>query len=293
MDITLEELLEAGSHFGHQKRRWNPAMKGYIYGERDGVHIFDLAKTREGLLKACEYVENTVRSGGKVLFVGTKRQAADFVKSEAIRAGMPYITVRWMGGMFTNTSNLSKRIKKMVDMKAKREAGDYKKYTKKERLLIDREIEKLEKFFGGVVDLTGLPEAIFVIDTHKEDVAVREAVRTKVKVVGIVDTNANPGMVDYVIPANDDAVKSIELIVKAVADAALAGKTVSVSTEKDKPAKKEKKTKEESEEVATVAAEIVEEIEKKVEKKVEDVVAKEVLTETLAKAKKVAGKKAK
>jgi small subunit ribosomal protein S2 len=241
-EITLEELLEAGSHFGHQKRRWNPAMSRYIYGERDGVHIFDLAKTKDGLEKAYAFVRDLVANGGRILFVGTKRQAADFVKTEAIRAGMPYVSVRWMGGLLTNNQNLGKRIKKLADMKAKREAGEFAKYTKKERLLLDREIERLEKFFGGVAAMDGLPQAMFVVDTHKEDVAVREAKIVGIPVVGIVDTNSKPDLVDYVIPANDDAVKSIELITTAIADAAVEGKNKPPEAEAE-PEKAKKTTK--------------------------------------------------
>ena len=245
-DISLNDLLEAGCHFGHQKRRWNPAMTRFIYGERDGVHIFDLAKTKLGLEQACEFAKNTAASGGKILFVATKRQAADFVKNEAIRVGMPYITVRWMGGFLTNYGHLSKSMKKLADDKTKREAGDFKKYTKKERLLIDREIAKLEKFFSAVMDLPGMPAALFVVDTHREDVAVREGFRMGVPVIGIVDTNSDPTMVEHVIPANDDAVKSIELIVKTVADAIEEGKkqgeaVEAKATEKVKSKSKAKK----------------------------------------------------
>ncbi len=154
--ITLEELLEAGCHFGHMKRRWNPAMSKYIYGVRDGVHIFDLAKTKEGLEAACDFVKKVASEGGVILFVGTKRQAADMVKAEAIRVGMPYTSVRWMGGLLTNFSQLSKSIHKLADLKAKKEAGELNKYTKKERLLFDREIVSLGKFFGGVAALSRL-----------------------------------------------------------------------------------------------------------------------------------------
>ncbi len=223
-EITLKDLLEAGCHFGHQSRRWNPKMAPYIYGEKDKVHIFDLAKTKAGLDEACEVLKKIVAEGGKVLFVGTKRQAADFVKSEAIRAGMPYVTQTWMGGMMTNFGQLTKSVNKMKDLKAKRAAGELKKYTKHEQLLIDREIAKLEKFLGGVSDMDSLPQAMFVVDTHKEDVAVKEAVRAGIPVIGMVDTNGDPTVVDYVIPVNDDAVKSIELIVKAVADTILSTK---------------------------------------------------------------------
>jgi small subunit ribosomal protein S2 len=218
-DITLEELLEAGCHFGHQKRRWNPAMKKYIYGERDGVHIFDLAKTKVGLEKAGEFLAGVAKNDGEILLVGTKRQAAEFIKTEALRTNMPYVSVRWMGGLLTNYANLSQRIKKLADMKAKREAGEYKKFTKLEQLQLDREIQKLEKFFGGVAKMRGLPQAMFVVDVHKEEVAVKEAYKMGIPVVGIVDTNSDPKMVQYVIPANDDAVKSIELIIKAVGEA--------------------------------------------------------------------------
>jgi len=279
-EFSLEELLEAGCHFGHQKRRWNPKMGRYIYGERDGVHIFDLAKTKAGLESACEYVSNLVSGGGTILFVGTKRQAADFVKNEAIRAGMPYVSVRWMGGLLTNNSNLSKRIRKLADMKVKREAGEYKIYTKKERLLLDREIERLQKFFGGVSAMDGLPGAMFVVDTHKEDVAVREAVRVGIPVVGIVDSNSNPDMVNYVIPANDDAVKSIELIVTAVADAVADGKKRSLAAVKiqtEKPAAKTRKKKEEKPAETVVVPDAAEKIE---EKAVEKEVKKEIIAKT-------------
>ncbi len=249
-DISLEQLLEAGCHFGHQRRRWNPAMKGYIYGERDGVHIFDLVKTRDGLMAACKFVKEVAARGGKILFVGTKKQAAEFVKAEAVRVGMPYVSVRWMGGLLTNNSYLSGRIRKMADMKKQREAGEFKKYTKKERLLLDREITKLEKFFGGVSDMVGLPDAVFVVDTHKEDVAVREACKMGVPLIGVVDTNAEPSM-EYVIPANDDAVKSIELIVKAVADAIEDGRKTPVEPKAEADATmKEVKAEVKSEEKA-------------------------------------------
>jgi small subunit ribosomal protein S2 len=283
-EITLQELLEAGCHFGHMKRRWNPAMTKYIYGERDGVHIFDLAKTKEGLETACEFLKKTAAAGGVILFVGTKRQAADIVKAEAVRAGMPYATVRWMGGLLTNYSHMSKSIQKLGDLKAKKETGEFNKYTKKERLLIDREIARLGKFFGGVTGLTGMPQAVFVVDTHREEVAVREAVRMKIPVVGIVDTNAKPELVDYVIPANDDAVKSIELIVKAAADAVEAGKKQAgkAETQQNKQAKPVS-GKEKTAAVKTEAAEAEEVVEEQIDKKVEEELGKEAKEEVLAK----------
>lgn len=222
-DITLTELLEAGCHFGHQVRRWNPAMKQFIFGQRDGVHIFDLAKTKEQLDRAREYVKQVVHDGGLVLFVGTKRQAADTVKKQAQLAGMPFVSERWLGGTLTNFAEMSKRLARLFDLKEKKQAGELKKYTKKEQLLFDREIAKLEKFFGGISVLKKLPEAIFVVDTRKENVAVREAIRTGVKVVGMVDTNGDPN-IDYPIPVNDDAAKSIDLVVEAMAEAVAEGK---------------------------------------------------------------------
>ena len=218
-DITLQQLLEAGCHFGHQARRWNPAMKKYIYGERDGVHIFDLVQTKAGLNAAVELVKKLAKDGKIILCVGTKRQAQEAVKREAMRVGMPYVTQRWLGGMLTNFAQMQKRVYKLKDLKAKRESGELKKYTKREQLLIDREIAQLEKFLGGVADMGKLPDALLVVDTHREEVAVREANKMGIPVVGMVDTNGDPTRVDYIIPVNDDAVKSIELVVKAVASA--------------------------------------------------------------------------
>lgn len=216
-DISLQQLLEAGCHFGHQSRRWNPVMKKYIFGERDGVHIFDLVQTKAGLDAAVELVKGLSKEKKIILFVGTKRQAQEVVKQEAVRTGMPYVVQRWLGGMLTNFPQMQKRVHKLKDLKSKRESGELKKYTKREQLLIDREIAQLEKFLGGVVDMDKLPDALFIVDTHKEEVAVREANRMGIPVIGMVDTNGDPASVDYVIPVNDDAVKSIELVVKTIA----------------------------------------------------------------------------
>src|SRR3990170_8660252 len=224
--VPLTELLEAGSHFGHQVRRWNPKMKPYIYAERDGVHIFDLAKTAEGLKRACEYVRDLVAGGGRFLMVGTKRQARAIVREEALNAGSPFVSERWLGGTITNWEQIKRSIDKLLEMRDKREKGEYKKYTKKENVLIDREIERLERFFGGLTQLATPPDAMFIVDTHREAVAVKEARRNGMTVVGIVDTNANPELVDYVIPANYDAVRSIKLIVSMVAKAYADGKKI-------------------------------------------------------------------
>lgn len=222
--IALKDLLESGAHFGHQSARWHPKMKPYLYTVRDGIHIFDLAKTKESLEEACKFVRQLTAKGGKIVFVGTKRQAAPIVKEEAKKAGMPWVTERWLGGTITNWEQISQRIKRLIDMKEKRAAGEYKKYTKKEQILLDREINRLDKFLGGLVDLNQLPEAIFVVDIKREETAVREAQRKNISVVAMVDSNSNPAMVDQVIPANDDAVGAIKLVVEKVAEAAKKGR---------------------------------------------------------------------
>jgi len=239
-NVTLQQLLEAGCHFGHQSRRWNPSMDEYIYGVRDNVHIFDLVKTKKGLDEALEYLTGVVANGGKVLWVGTKRQARGIVEEAAKKTGMPFVAQRWLGGMLTNFSQLQKSVKRLKSLKDRREKGELKKYTKKEQLEFDREIAKLERFLGGVADMEKLPEAMFVVDTHQEIVAVKEAKRAGVQVVGIVDTNAEPSLVDYVIPANDDAVKSIELIVGAVVEAIMKGDPTSPKASRGKKDDKSK-----------------------------------------------------
>ncbi len=220
----LAELLEAGAHFGHQVRRWNPKMDKYIYSVRDGVHVFDLTITARLLDAACEYIEEQAAAGKKIVFLGTKRQAKPIVKEEAIRVGAPYIVERWLGGTVTNWDEISKRLNRMNEMKKKREEGEYKKYTKKEQVLIDREIGRLERFFGGISDFTTIPDVLFVVDIVKEKVAVKEATLRGIPVVAMVDTNADPDFVLKPIPANDDAVRSIKYIVSRIADAYAAGK---------------------------------------------------------------------
>ncbi len=222
--VSLEDLLEAGSHFGHQVRRWNPKMDEFIWTDRDGVHVFDLAKTAKKLEEACEFLYNAAKENKRIVMVGTKRQAQTIVKEEAVKAGVPYLVERWLGGIITNWGQIKNRINRLATLKDKKEKGELSKYTKKEQLLFDREIARLERFFGGISSLDERPEIIVVVDTHKEKVAVREAVSKGLVVVGITDSNANPDLVDYPIPANDDAIKSIELIVKAVANAISEGK---------------------------------------------------------------------
>ena len=222
--VSLKDLLEAGAHFGHQARRWNPAMAKYVYTERDGVHIFDLVKTKQGLDEAIEFLAKMASEGKVILWVGTKRQAQEVIKREAVRVGAPYMTTRWVGGLLTNWSQTRKRLDRLADLVSKREKGELKVYTKREQLLLDREIAKLVKSFGGVADMAKIPDVLFVVDSHREEVAVREAKRVGIPVVAMVDTNGDPNLVDYVIPVNDDAVAAVELVVSAIADAIEIGK---------------------------------------------------------------------
>ncbi len=216
---TTKELLDAGVHFGHQTRRWYPSMEQYIYAVKKNIHIIDLEQTEKLLKNACEFLYDTAAKGGKIIFVGTKRQAREIIEIEAKRCGAFYVSERWLGGTITNFDIIKKNMDKLVDLMRKREAGELDHYTKKERLLIDREIAKLQKAVGGVVGLKKVPDALFIVDAKRERTAVREAGIAKVKIVSLVDTNTDPRGIDYIIPGNDDAIKSIALILKTVADA--------------------------------------------------------------------------
>lgn len=219
MRTNFDQLLEAGCHFGHLKRKWNPAMAPYIYMERNGIHIIDLNKTALKIDEAAEALKNLVKSGRKVLFVGTKKQAQEIIAQKATEVGMPYIAERWAGGMLTNFPTIRKAVKKMGSIDKMMTDGTFNNISKREKLQITRQREKLEKNLGSIADLTRLPSAIFVVDVMKEHIAVREANRLGIPVFAIVDTNSNPNDVDFVIPANDDATKSIEVILSAVCDA--------------------------------------------------------------------------
>ena len=217
--VPLPDLLAAGCHFGHQVKRWNPKMKPFIWQARDGVHIFDLAQTAQKLAEACLAVKELVAGGGTVLFVGTKRQAKEIIKEEAKKINMPFIYNRWPGGLFTNWSQIKKSIDKLKEMEEKQAKGEYKKYTKKENILIQREINRLKKLVGGLTQLKDIPEAILAVDIKREQAAIKEAEMKGIKVFAIVDSNCDPTVVDYPIPGNDDAVKSIKLIVSTLAKA--------------------------------------------------------------------------
>lgn len=217
--VSLEKLLEVGAHFGHQARRWNPKMAEYLYGVQDGVHVFDLVKTKEKLEEALLALKQAKKEGKVILFVGTKKQAQAEVREVAEALGYPYIIQRFLGGTFTNFEQIKKSIKKLGSMKDDLKNGVYATYTKKEKLLIAREIEDLEKNFSGIAKLTKLPDLIFIVDTHRENGAVLESNRMGIKVVGIVDSNADPNLVDYVIPMNDDANKPIKYVMDLVKEA--------------------------------------------------------------------------
>ena len=219
MRTNFDQLLEAGAHFGHLKRKWNPAMAPYIYMERNGIHIIDLNKTAIKVEEAAEALKNLARSGRKVLFVGTKKQAQEVVAAHAQEVGMPYITERWAGGMLTNFPTIRKAVKKMSQIDKMTSDGTLDNVSKREKLQIARQREKLEKNLGSIADMTRLPSAVFVVDVIKEKIAVAEANRLGIPVFGIVDTNSNPNNIDFVIPANDDATKAIDVILTAVCEA--------------------------------------------------------------------------
>ena len=216
---NFEQLLEAGCHFGHLKRKWNPAMAPYIFMERNGIHIIDLNKTVVKIDEAAAAARQIAKSGRKILFVATKKQAKDVVAAKAAELGMPYITERWAGGMLTNFPTIRKAIKKMATIDKMTTDGTFDNISKREKLQITRQREKLEKNLGSIVDLTRLPSALFIVDVMKENIAVREAQRLGIPVFGIVDTNSNPNGIDFVIPANDDATKSVEVILTAIVEA--------------------------------------------------------------------------
>ena len=222
--INMKDMLEAGAHYGHQARRWNPKMKPYIFGERNGVHIIDLQKTVKLFKRATDFLEKTTQKGGHVLFVGTKRMARDLVADEAKRSGQFFVNHRWLGGTLTNLSTLRQSIHRLKRIEKMEQDGTFEKLTKKEVLNIKREYEKLNRNLGGMKDMPGLPRALFIVDAHKESIAVSEARRLGIPIVAIADTNADPEGIDYLIPGNDDSLRSIQLFIKTIAEACIAGK---------------------------------------------------------------------
>ena len=229
--VSIKSLLEAGVHFGHQTRRWNPKMAPYIFGERNGIYILDLKQTMYALDDAYTFLANLGAAGKKVLFVGTKKQAQEPVKAAAERAGQPYVNYRWMGGMLTNFQTIQTRVKRMTEIEAIKANGTFEKYPKKEQALMNKELEKLQLALGGIRDMHTLPDAIFIVDTKHEENAVREAHRLHIPIIGLIDTNADPDEIDYGIPANDDAIRSVNLMCTIMADGIIAGAGAEVTEE--------------------------------------------------------------
>src|SRR3954452_9028219 len=224
--VTMRELLESGVHFGHQTRRWNPKMKPYVFGARNGIYIIDLQKTVDQTRAACAFASDVASEGKKVLFVGTKKQAKDVIEEESKRAGMYYVTNRWLGGMLTNYQTVKASIDRLKKIEALRNSAEWNEVPKKEQSRYDRELDKLQKSLGGIEDMKKLPGAIFVIDTEKEHIAVKEAKKLGIPSIAVVDTNCDPGNIDYVIPGNDDAIRSIRLFARLIADSCLEGTRV-------------------------------------------------------------------
>lgn len=222
--VSMKQLLESGVHFGHQTRRWNPKMKPFIFTERNGIYIIDLQKTVKGLEKAYDFVREVAKEGGTVLFVGTKRQAQDPIRDEATRCGQFYINQRWLGGLLTNFSTIQRRVQKMKEVERAVEDGSINKYPKKEIVQMLKEKDKLEKYLVGIKEMNNIPDVLFVIDPHREENAVREAKKLGIPVIAIIDTNCDPDPIDFPIPGNDDAIRAIELIVAAMANAFIEGK---------------------------------------------------------------------
>ncbi|MDX2304034.1 MAG: 30S ribosomal protein S2 [Microscillaceae bacterium] len=249
--LTYKELLDAGVHFGHLTRKWDPRMAPYIFMEKNGIHIIDINKTLACLDEACQALKNVVRSGRKVMFVATKKQAQEIISEEAKNLRMPYVTERWLGGMLTNFVTVRKSLKKLSSIEKLMKEESFKNLAKRERLTITREKEKLERLLGGIIDLTRLPAALFVVDVKKEHIAVNEATKLGIPVFGIVDTNSNPNSVDFPIPANDDAYKSISLITKAISAAIEEGLT---DRKKDKEDQKTKDEEDNKKELDTVSS---------------------------------------
>jgi small subunit ribosomal protein S2 len=244
MAVTMRELLEAGVHFGHQTRRWNPKMRRYIFGERGGIYIIDLQKTLEALEEAQAFVRNLAERGGTVLFVGTKKQAQDAVEEEAKRSGMPYVNHRWLGGLLTNWRTIAERIEHLHELRRLRDEGQLDLLPPKERISMQGELEKLDANLGGVADMRKQPDAVFIVDLRKEQLAVREARRLGLPVIALVDTNCDPDEADFVIPGNDDAIRSCSLVIRAIGEAIEEGKSRVRPAEFEQPAEAEQQAEE-------------------------------------------------
>ena len=234
-EISLEQMLQAGVHFGHQTKYWNPKMEQHIFGVRNKIHIINLEHTVEMIKPALKFIEGVAAKNNKILFVGTKRTATDIIKNEAIRCSMPYVNERWLGGMLTNYKTIRSSITRLENLLRQKEDGTFNKLTKKEGLKIQRDIDRLQKSIGGVTEMGGLPDALFIIDVKRESIAVSEASKMGIPIVGIVDSNSNPEGIDYVVPGNDDSIRSIALFTEAVADACLKGSEAATGLKQEEP----------------------------------------------------------
>ena len=279
--ITMKQLLEAGVHFGHQTRRWNPKMKPFIFGERNGIHIIDLQQTLHYFEIAYEFVVNLVAQGGKILFVGTKKQAQETVKEEAQRCGMYYVVNRWLGGTLTNFKTIRQSVEKLKRLETWFEDGTIERFVKKERLRLERLKNKLEKNLSGIKDMETLPQALYIVDPVYEEIAVKEARKLGIPIIAIVDTNCDPDLIDYIIPGNDDAIRAIKLITSKIADACLEGleiykEKLAAEADKEIPVEEELlKTEEEKAEEIIKEILVEEEKERKLEEEAERMVEKE------------------
>ena len=234
-EISLEQMLQAGVHFGHQTKYWNPKMDQHIFGVRNKIHIINLEHTVEMIKPALKFIEGVAAKNNKILFVGTKRTATDIIKNEASRCSMPYVNERWLGGMLTNYKTIRSSITRLENLTRQKEDGTFSKLTKKEGLKIQRDIDRLEKSIGGVTEMGGLPDALFIIDVKRESIAVSEASKMGIPIVGIVDSNSNPEGIDYVVPGNDDSIRSIALFTEAVADACMKGSEAATGLKQEEP----------------------------------------------------------
>lgn len=248
----IKSLLEAGVHFGHETKRWNPKMKKYIFGEKNGIYIIDLEKTKDAILKACEFLGSIAASGNYILFVGTKKQSQDIIKDQAMRCGMFYVNARWLGGMLTNFQTIKKSIKRLNELERIKTDGTLAKLSKKEASQLNKEMYKLNKNLEGIRNMDKLPKALFVVDSKKEEIAVKEAKKLSIPVVALVDTNCNPDLVSHVIPGNDDAIRAIKLVTSTIADSILEGKETFVKGVAKAKAAEEEEAAEEDEEMEEI-----------------------------------------
>lgn len=278
----IKNLLEAGVHFGHETKKWNPKMRKFIFGQKNGIYIIDLEKTQDALLKACDFLKGTAASGGYVLFVGTKKQAQETIKQEASRCGMPYVNQRWLGGMLTNFQTIKKSLKRLEELERIKEDGTMAKLSKKEAAQLNKEMFKLNKNLEGVRAMTKPPKAMFVVDSKKEEIAVKEAKKLGIPVVALVDTNCDPDPIDYVIPGNDDAIRSIKLVVGLIATSILEGREEFAAGEAQKAreaaeaeaAEAEEETQ--GEEIKVIDAEVEELVEGDIKLKEDEAAPKDV-----------------